>query len=170
MLVRSTGASACLARKDVGLRRHRRVGVGRLCRGVSGRSDGQRSPLRRRLLRQRNQSGPRIAPSTPSGQSFLVGRTELGELRIGGYALVRWIDQLPGTTGVHRSPRERAPHRCPQRHPVSPGDGPFQRVALLAEVPIPDHILTVMSTDQTTLYGFLGYQFHKAFNLYGGTN
>jgi hypothetical protein len=27
-----------------------------------------------------------------------------------------------------------------------------------------------MSTDQTTLYGFLGYQFHEKFNLYGGIN
>ena len=27
-----------------------------------------------------------------------------------------------------------------------------------------------MSIDQTTLYGFLGYQFHKAFNVYGGIN
>lgn len=26
-----------------------------------------------------------------------------------------------------------------------------------------------MSTDQTTLYGFLGYQFDKKFNLYAGT-
>ena len=29
---------------------------------------------------------------------------------------------------------------------------------------------TVMSTDQTTLYGFIGYQFDKKFNLYAGTN
>jgi len=31
-------------------------------------------------------------------------------------------------------------------------------------------IWTVQSTDQTTLYGFFGYQFNKYFNLYGGTN
>jgi len=31
-------------------------------------------------------------------------------------------------------------------------------------------VWTVMSTDQTTLYGFLGYRFHKKFNVYGGIN
>jgi len=31
-------------------------------------------------------------------------------------------------------------------------------------------VWTVMSTDQTTLYGFVGYQFHKRFNVYGGIN
>jgi hypothetical protein len=30
-----------------------------------------------------------------SGTGFLVGANELGELRIGGYALVRYINQLP---------------------------------------------------------------------------
>jgi hypothetical protein len=31
-------------------------------------------------------------------------------------------------------------------------------------------VWTVMSTDQTTLYGFVGYQFHQKFNVYAGIN
>jgi hypothetical protein len=105
-----------------------------------------------------------------SGQGFLIGSTEHGELRIGGYALVRYINQLPAT-------QEFTDH-LGNEHEIDPrNDIQFHRAMIhfrgwLFSPKFRYQITawTVQSTDQTTLYGFLGYQFHKTFNLYGGTN
>jgi hypothetical protein len=105
-----------------------------------------------------------------SGTGFLVGRSKAGELKIGGYALVRYINQLPAT-------QEFTDH-LGTVHPIDTRrDIQFHRamVHFRGWVGLPKFryqitIWTVQSTDQTTLYGYFGYQFNKAFNLYGGTN
>jgi hypothetical protein len=105
-----------------------------------------------------------------TGQGFLVGRTKHGELKIGGYAVVRWVDQLPGTQdftdhlgNVHPidTRNDIQWHRAMVHFRGWLGSPKFRYQMT---------VWTVMSTDQMTIYGLLGYQFHKAFNLYGGTN
>lgn len=104
-----------------------------------------------------------------TGQGFLVGRTGLGELSIGAYALVRYINQTPAT-------QDYTDHLGVE-HPIDTrNDIQFHRAMVhfkgwLFSPKFRYQLTTwtVMSTDQTTLYGFLGYQFHRTFNLYGGT-
>jgi hypothetical protein len=105
-----------------------------------------------------------------SGSGFLVGRSTTGELKIGGYALVRYINQMPATQdftdhigNVHAiDPRKDIQFHRAMVHFRGWLGSPKFRYQIT--------IWTVQSTDQTTLYGFLGYQFSKYFNLYGGTN
>jgi hypothetical protein len=105
-----------------------------------------------------------------TGQGFLIGRSKLGELKIGAYALVRWTDQLPAT-------QQFTDHLGNVRPIDTRNDIQFHRAMVhfrgwLFSPKFRYQITawTVMSTDQTTLYGFLGYQFDKKFNLYAGTN
>jgi hypothetical protein len=105
-----------------------------------------------------------------SGSGFLIGRSDLGELRIGGYALLRYINQTPAE-------QEFVDH-LGNVHSIDPRrDIQFHRAMIhfrgwLFSPRFRYQITswTVMSTDQTTLYGLVGYQFHKFFNLYAGTN
>ena len=104
-----------------------------------------------------------------SGTGFLVGANELGELRIGGYALVRYINQMPAD-------QEFTDHLGNVRPVDTRHDLEFHRAMLhfrgwLMSPKFRYQITswTVMSTDQTTLFGFMGYQFNKQFNLYSGT-
>jgi hypothetical protein len=105
-----------------------------------------------------------------SGSGFLVGRGQLGELWIGGYALVRYINQLPAdqTFTEHLGNVNTVDTR---------NDVQFQRAMLhfrgwLGTPKLRYQITawSVMSTNQTTLYGSLGYRFHKTFNVYAGIN
>jgi hypothetical protein len=105
-----------------------------------------------------------------SGTGFLVGRSGFGELKIGGYALLRYINQTPG--------EQQFTDHLGNVHTIDPRrDIQFHRAMIhfrgwLFSPKFRYQITswTVMSTDQTTLYGLVGYQFHKAFNLYAGTN
>jgi hypothetical protein len=105
-----------------------------------------------------------------SGTGFLVGRTDHGELKVGGYALVRYINQMPanqtftdhlGTEHTIDPRRDIQFHRAMVHFRGWLGNPKFRYQVT---------IWTVQSTDQTTLYGFLGYQFNNYFNLYAGTN
>ena len=169
-LERSTGGSACLLGKTWGYDSN---GVwvsdgcaGEFVLGQTGTALAATTPTPTTDEPERSSYG--VFDTT--GQGFLIGRTKLGELKIGAYALVRWIDQLPGT-------QEFADHLGNVRPIDTRNDIQFHRAMInfrgwLFSPKFRYQITswTVMSTDQTTLYGFLGYQFDKTFNLYAGTN
>jgi hypothetical protein len=105
-----------------------------------------------------------------SGSGFLIGRTDLGELKVGGYAVIRYINQLPGTQTF-------ADHLGHVNEIDPRNDIQFHRAMLhfrgwLFDPKIRYQITvwSVMSTNQTTLYGWGGYQFNKKFNAYAGIN
>jgi hypothetical protein len=125
-------------------------------------------------------SYPIVTPSEPewptwgvidaTGSGVVVHRSNLLELSVGAYALVRYINQLPAE-------QQFTDHLGNVRDIDTRNDVQFHRAMIhfrgwlfnpKARYQIT--VWTVMSTDQTTLYGFLGYQFHKKFNVYGGIN
>lgn len=105
-----------------------------------------------------------------SGLGVTLYKSDLGQVALSAYALVRYIDQRPaeqsfvdhlGNTRAIDTRRDVQFHRA-----MIHLKGWFYSPKLRYQITT----WTVMSTDQTTLYGFLGYQFHKKFNLYAGIN
>lgn len=105
-----------------------------------------------------------------AGKGFLVGRTKIGELSISAYLLLRYLNQLPpGQTFVDHVGRK---HEIDARNDIY-----SHRVMVFLKgwLGIPKFryqiiLWTVNTTDQKALFGTLGYQFHRAFSLYGGMN
>jgi len=104
------------------------------------------------------------------GNGFLIGRTSHGELYLSAYALVRYLNQMPaGQTFVDHLGRE---------HEVDPRRDIFAHrimIHLKGWMGVPKlryqiTLWTVNTTDQKALFAVLGYQFHRAFSLYGGLN
>ena len=122
---------------------------------------------------------PREQPTEPAvetwgefdpGKGFLVGRNGLGELSISAYALVRYLDQMPGDAtftdhlGNVRSVTGRNdifPHRV-----IIWFKGWMGRPELVYNIAI----WTVNTTNQVALFGNLGYQFNRRFSVYAGIN
>ncbi len=105
-----------------------------------------------------------------TGSGVVVHRSEKAELAIGAYALVRYINQLPAE-------QEFTDHLGNVHDIDTRNDIQFHRAMIhfrgwlmSPKARYQITVWTVMSTDQTTLYGFLGYQFHHRFNVYGGIN
>jgi hypothetical protein len=105
-----------------------------------------------------------------SAGGFLLGRTELGELTLSGYALVRYINQTPADQTF-------TDHLGDEHDIDTRNDIQFHRAMLhfkgwlfSQKLRYQITVWTVMSTDQTTLYGFVGYQQNTKFNIYGGIN
>lgn len=105
-----------------------------------------------------------------TGQGIVLHSSDLGEVSLSAYALVRYIDQRPEEQSFvdHLGQlREVDPRRDVQFHRAMVHlKGWFYSPKLRYQITT----WTVMSTDQTTLYGYLGYQFNEKFNLYGGIN
>jgi hypothetical protein len=105
-----------------------------------------------------------------TGSGVVVHRSSKAELAIGAYALVRYINQLPA--------EQQFTDHLGNVHDIDTrNDIQFHRAMIhfrgwlfSPKARYQITVWTVMSTDQTTLYGFLGYQFHKRFNVYGGIN
>lgn len=105
-----------------------------------------------------------------TGSGIVVHRSERAELAVGAYALVRYINQLPA--------EQQFTDHLGNVHDIDTrNDIQFHRAMLhfrgwllSPKARYQITVWTVMSTDQTTLYGFVGYQFHKRFNVYGGIN
>jgi hypothetical protein len=105
-----------------------------------------------------------------TGSGVVVHRSNKAELAIGAYALVRYINQLPA--------EQQFTDHLGNVHDIDTrNDIQFHRAMIhfrgwlfSPKARYQITVWTVMSTDQTTLYGFLGYQFHKRFNVYGGIN
>jgi hypothetical protein len=102
------------------------------------------------------------------GKGFLVGKNESGELSISAYALVRYLNQKDddGVFTDHLG-RER---------PVDGREDIYSHRVLVwlngwVGVPKLRYTIawwTVNATDQDSLFGNIGYQFTKSFNLYAG--
>ena len=104
------------------------------------------------------------------GQGFLVGRTDAGELSVSAYALVRYLNQMPGdATFVDHLGRERTadgrsdffPHRV-----IVYFKGWVGVEKLIYNIAL----WTVNTTDQDAIFGNIGYQFSRKLNLYAGIN
>ena len=104
------------------------------------------------------------------GRGFLVGRSSAGEMSVSGYALVRYVNQMPGnqTFSDHLGNERTAdgrndiwPHRV--------------MIFLKGWVGSPKLIYavtfwTVLDTDQNAIFGNIGYQFSRKFSVYAGLN
>ncbi|HEU4624518.1 MAG TPA: DUF3011 domain-containing protein [Steroidobacteraceae bacterium] len=105
-----------------------------------------------------------------SGQGISLYESDLGQVAMSAYALVRYIDQRPA--------EQSFVDHLGNEHPIDTRrDIQFHRAMIHVKgwfyspkLRYQITVWTVMSTDQTTLYGFLGYQFNKKFNLYAGIN
>lgn len=104
------------------------------------------------------------------GNGLLLGRGTWGELSLGAYAVIRYINQLP--------PDQTFTDHLGNIRPIdSRNDIQFHRAMLhlkgwlmSPKLRYQITVWSVLSTNQTTLYGFAGYRFHKAFNAYAGIN
>lgn len=108
--------------------------------------------------------------SLSSGKGFLVGRTSLGEMHVSAYALIRYLNQMP-------SDQVYEDHLGRLRDVDTRNDIYAHRIMvhLKGWLGVPKLVYqitlwTVNTTDQKSLFAALGYQFHRAFNLYGGLN
>jgi hypothetical protein len=105
-----------------------------------------------------------------TGSGVVLHRSDVAELALGAYALVRYVNQLPAD-------QEFTDHLGNVHEIDTRNDIQFHRAMIhfrgwlfAPKARYQVTVWTVMSTDQTTLYGFLGYQFDKKFNVYAGIN
>jgi hypothetical protein len=104
------------------------------------------------------------------GDGFLVGRSESGELAIGAYALVRYVNQLPAdATFTDHFGNE---HDIDTRQDILPHRAMlfFRGWVGNPKLIYTLFVWTVNATDQDALFGVVGYQFARKFSLYGGIN
>ncbi len=104
------------------------------------------------------------------GKGFLVGRTDVGELSISAYALIRYLNQMPsGQTFEDHLGRTRD---VDPRHDIYAHRIMIHFKGWLATPKLRYQLTlwTVNATDQQALFAGVGYQFHRAFSLYGGLN
>jgi hypothetical protein len=104
------------------------------------------------------------------GKGFLIGRTDLGELSISAYALIRYLNQMPsGQTFEDHLGRTRD---VDPRHDIYAHRIMIHFKGWLATPKLRYQLTlwTVNATDQQALFAGVGYQFHRAFSLYGGLN
>jgi hypothetical protein len=102
------------------------------------------------------------------GDGFLVGRTDLGELAISGYGLVRYMNQLPGSAiFTDHLGNERT---ADGRHDIFPHRIIIYLKGWLADPKLIYTVFfwTVNPTDQRAIFINLGYQFSRKFSVYGG--
>ena len=104
------------------------------------------------------------------GKGFLVGKGSAGELSISAYALVRYVNQMPGEqTFTDHLGNERTvdgrndiwPHRV-----MVFFKGWLGNPRLVYTITL----WTVLDTNQNAIFGNLGYQFSRKFSLYAGLN
>lgn len=108
--------------------------------------------------------------SLTAGKGFLLGKTEVGEISISAYALLRYLNQMPaGQTFQDHLGRVREVN---PRHDIW-----SHRIMIhlkgwlgLPRLRYQITLWTVNATDQRALFAAVGYQFHRAFSLYGGLN
>ncbi len=108
--------------------------------------------------------------SVQPGQGFLIGRTDLGEVSISAYALVRYLNQLPADQTF-------TDHLGRTRPVDTRNDIWAHRIMVhlkgwlgLPKLRYQITFWTVNTTDQDALFAVIGYQFHRVFSLYGGLN
>ena len=104
------------------------------------------------------------------GQGFLVGRSAAGELEISGYALIRYINQMPGSqtftdhlgnTRTVDGRNDLYPHRI-----MVFFKGWVGHPKLIYNI----FLWTVNPTDQKNFFASMGYQHSRRFSVYAGLN
>jgi hypothetical protein len=102
------------------------------------------------------------------GRGFLLGKSALGEASLSAYTLVRYLDQQPDD-------KEFTDHLGRERPVDGRRDIYSHRTLVWLNGWVGDPKLrytiawwTVNTTDQDALFGNIGYQFDKRFNLYAG--
>lgn len=187
-LRREIGPQACVLGRTWGYD-DRGVWVAEGCGGefVLGRSSAsvagmqapaaQSTPAQDESKQSMWEPDPQLASERPTwgaldttGQGIVLYRSDIGQVALSAYALVRYIDQRPAEQAF-------VDHLGNQRDVDTRRDIQFHRAMIhlkgwfyTPKLRYQITTWTVMSTDQTTLYGFLGYQFSEKFNLYGGIN
>lgn len=104
------------------------------------------------------------------GDGFLVGRNSLGELSISAYALIRYINQTPGSqTFTDHLGNERT---TDGRNDIFPHRIIVFLKGWLGNPRLIYNILfwTVSTTDQDAIFAVIGYQFGRKFSVYSGIN
>ena len=172
-LVKSTGPGACLLGKTWGYDQTS-VWVAEGCGGefILGQSPAAATERQapESIVQASEPEWPTWGVIDATGSGIVVHRSSKAELAIGAYALVRYINQLPA--------EQQFTDHLGNVHDIDTrNDIQFHRAMIhfrgwlfSTKARYQVTVWTVMSTDQTTLYGFLGYQFHKKFNVYGGIN
>jgi hypothetical protein len=105
-----------------------------------------------------------------ASKGVLIGRGEWGEISLGGYAVIRYINQMPAD--------QTFTDHLGNVYTIDPRtDIQFHRAMLHLKGWLMSSrfryqvtVWSVLSTNQTTLYGFAGYQFHRKLNAYAGIN
>jgi hypothetical protein len=170
-LSRSTGERECLLGKNWGYDEGH-VWVSDGCGGefVLGGTPGKPQANDQPVNRKPTDTVVETWGDFDPGEGFLVGRTKAGELAISGYALLRYVNQMPaGQTFIDHLGNE---------HPIDARNDIFSHrviVFLKGWVGNPRLIYTILlwtvnTTDQDAIFGVLGYQFSRKFSLYGGIN
>jgi hypothetical protein len=102
------------------------------------------------------------------GKGFLVGQNDIGELSISAYTMARYLNQMDDN-------REFTDHQGRTQPVDGRNDIYGHRTLVWLNGWVGDPKLrytiawwTVNTTDQDALFGNLGYQFDKSFNLYAG--
>jgi hypothetical protein len=164
LLQRSTGDVECLLGRTWGYD-DKTIWVADGCSGEF--ASGQAAP---RVDAPSDQQPIESWGAVEPGKGFLVGKTELGDLYISTYALVRYLNQLPpDQTFVDHLGNER---------PVDTRNDIYAHrimVFLKGWMGLPKLryqiiIWTVNTTDQDAIFAVLGYQFGRRFSLYAGLN
>ena len=101
-------------------------------RGAAAARSAQEQPPRARRDVGRVRPGQRASSS---------GRSSAGELSISGYALVRYVNQMPGEQTFTDHLGNDAHRRWPQRHLAAPGHGLLQGMARQPEADLHGHLL-----------------------------
>lgn len=171
MLVRSSGPSECLLGKTWGYDQTS-VWVANGCGGVfalgqnASASSAPQPPQEPQKPTERIETWGEFDP----GDGFLIGRTGAGEAAISAYALLRYVNQTPGTqTFIDHLGNTRTvdgrndvfPHRI-----IVYLKGWLGTPKLIYTV----FFWTVNTTDQDALFAVMGYQFDRKFSLYTGIN
>ena len=171
VLVKSNGPTACLLGRNWG---YDEKGVW-VAEGCSGEfllgAAGQ-------VATSQTAPPPGGAPTEPietwgefdPGQGFLVGRSDVGELEISVYALIRYMDQMPGTQTF--TDHLGVEHTVDGRNDLFPHRVMVFFKGWLGNPKLIYNIFfwTVNPTDQKNIFASMGYQFTRRFSLYAGLN
>jgi len=99
-----------------------------------------------------------------------VGRNSAGELSISAYALVRYINQMPGEQTFTDHLGNEHPIDGRNGHLPAPGHDLLQGWLGSPKLVYNIFVWTVNTTDQKNIFGSMGYQFSRKFSIYGGLN
>ena len=176
VLLRATGKAACILGKNWGYD-DKSIWVQDGCSGefVVGKESAQPATA------GTGQVGASSAGTPPPervetwgefdpGKGFLVGRSGVGQLEISAYALIRYINQMPGSQTF--TDHLGVEHTVDGRNDLYP-----HRIMVFLKGWIGDpkfvyniFFWTVNPTDQKNIFASIGYQFSRRFSLYAGLN